>query len=130
MPEQSRVALLLAELATARPLISPFVTYSEETAGELAILRTAADIHRRYGKDAVPNYVISKATTVSDVLEVALLLKEVGLLRAARPEARPQHRAAVRDHRRPAQLRQGHGFAACPSPTTHACSTAAAACRR
>jgi phosphoenolpyruvate carboxylase len=81
MPEQSRTALLLAELSTSRPLISPFVTYSEETAGELAILRAAADIHRRYGKDAVPNYVISKATTVSDVLEVALLLKEVGLLR-------------------------------------------------
>ena len=80
MPEQARTALLLAELATARPLMSPFVTYSDETAGELDILRTAADIHRRYGKDAVPNYVISKATTVSDVLEVALLLKEVGLL--------------------------------------------------
>ena len=86
MPEQSRTAMLLAELATARPLISPFVTYSEETAGELDILRTAADIHRRYGKDAVPNYVISKATTVSDVLEVALLLKEVGLLRSREGE--------------------------------------------
>jgi phosphoenolpyruvate carboxylase len=81
MPEQSRTAMLLAELATARPLISPFVTYSEETTRELAILRTAADIHHRYGKDAVPNYVISKTTSVSDILEVALLLKEVGLLR-------------------------------------------------
>jgi phosphoenolpyruvate carboxylase len=81
MPEQSRTAMLLAELATARPLISPFVSYSEETTRELAILRTAADIHRHYGKDAVPNYVISKTTSVSDVLEVALLLKEVGLLR-------------------------------------------------
>ena len=80
MPEQSRTALLLAELATARLLVSPFVTYSDETAGELDILRTAADAHRRYGKDAVPNYVISKTTSVSDVLEVALLLKEVGLL--------------------------------------------------
>ncbi len=80
MDEQSRTALLLTELATARPLISPFVTYSEETAGELEILRAAADVHRQYGKDAVPNYVISKATTVSDVLEVALLVKEVGLL--------------------------------------------------
>ena len=79
--EQSRTALLLAELATARPLISPFVTYSEETTDEIDILRPAADIHRRYGGDAVPNYVISKAATVSDVLEVALLLKEVGLLR-------------------------------------------------
>ena len=57
------------------------MTYSEETAGELDILRTASDAHRRYGRDAVPNYVISKATTVSDILEVALLLKEVGLLR-------------------------------------------------
>ena len=81
MTEQSRTAMLLAELATARPLISPFVTYSEETARELHILRTAAETHRRYGKDAVPNYVISKTTSVSDILEVALLLKEVGLLR-------------------------------------------------
>jgi phosphoenolpyruvate carboxylase len=56
------------------------VTYSDETAGELDILRTAADAHRRYGKDTVPNYVISKTTSVSDILEAALLLKEVGLL--------------------------------------------------
>jgi phosphoenolpyruvate carboxylase len=81
MPEQSRTALLLAELATARPLISPFVTYSEETASEIDILRTAADLNRQYGMQAVTNYVISKAESVSDVLEVALLLKEVGLLR-------------------------------------------------
>ena len=81
MPEAERVELLLSELATARPLISPFVAYSEETAGELDILRTAADAHRRYGRDTVPNYVISMTTTVSDILEAALLLKEVGLLR-------------------------------------------------
>jgi len=83
MDEPARTALLLAELATARPLISPFLTYSDETTGELNILRTAAKIHRQHGKDAVPNYVISKATTVSDVLEVALLLKEVGLLQTS-----------------------------------------------
>ena len=29
----------------------------------------------------MPNYVISKADSVSDILEVAVLLKEVGLLR-------------------------------------------------
>jgi len=61
MGERARVELLLAELATARPLVSPFVTYSEETSGELDIVRTAADVHRRYGRDAIPNYVISKA---------------------------------------------------------------------
>ena len=38
-------------------------------------------MHRRYGKAAVPNYVISKTERGSDLLEVALLLKEAGLLR-------------------------------------------------
>jgi phosphoenolpyruvate carboxylase len=45
------------------------------------MLRVAADAHRRYGSAAVPHYVISKADGVSDILEVAVLLKEVGLLR-------------------------------------------------
>jgi phosphoenolpyruvate carboxylase len=79
--EDARVALLLAELKTPRPLVSPFLAYSDETAGELAIVREAAEAHRRYGKASVENYVISKADGVSDVLEVALLLKETGLLR-------------------------------------------------
>ena len=80
MDEQARVALLLQELSTARPLVSPFLTYSAQVSSELDIVRAAADIHRRYGKDAVPNYVISKANAVSDILEVAVLLKEVGLV--------------------------------------------------
>jgi phosphoenolpyruvate carboxylase len=81
LDEQQRVALLVKELTTARPLTSPFVVYSAETASELAILRAAAEAQARYGKAAVPNYVISKADSPSDVLEVALLLKEAGLLR-------------------------------------------------
>ncbi|HTV88919.1 MAG TPA: phosphoenolpyruvate carboxylase, partial [Stellaceae bacterium] len=80
LEENERVRLLLAELATARPLASPFVTYSSETAGELAIVRAAAEAHRRYGPASVPHYVISMATDVSDVLEVGVLLKEAGLL--------------------------------------------------
>src|SRR4030095_8637319 len=35
---------------------------------------------RRYGAAALPNYVISKCQDVSDLLEVGVLLKEVGLL--------------------------------------------------
>jgi phosphoenolpyruvate carboxylase len=80
LDDAGRVALLLEELATPRLLVSPFLDYSEETTSELAILREAAEAHRRYGRNAVPNYVISKADSVSDVLEVALLLKEVGLM--------------------------------------------------
>ena len=79
--EAARVSLLREELKTARLLSSPFLRYSAETASELTILRAAAEAHRRYGKAAVPNYVISKTHGVSDLLEVALLLKEAGLLR-------------------------------------------------
>ena len=78
--EEERVRVLLAELATARPLASPFAEYTNETAGELAIVRAAAEAHRRYGPASVPHYVISMATAVSDVLEVGVLLKEAGLL--------------------------------------------------
>jgi phosphoenolpyruvate carboxylase len=80
--EQARVERLLAELASPRPLTSPHLGYSSETTAELEILRTAAEAHRRYEKTSVPHYVISKAAAPSDLLEVAVLLKEVGLARA------------------------------------------------
>jgi phosphoenolpyruvate carboxylase len=79
--EERRQELLLMELGTSRPLTSPFECYTAETASELAIVRATAEAHRRYGKAAVPNYVISKADSASDILEVAVLLKEAGLLR-------------------------------------------------
>jgi phosphoenolpyruvate carboxylase len=81
LDEEARVALLVEELATARPLASPFVEYSEETRGELEIGRAASTMRGRYGAPAIESYVISKADGVSDVLEVALLLREAGLLR-------------------------------------------------
>jgi phosphoenolpyruvate carboxylase len=81
MDEAVRVAMLAAELANPRPLATPRHSYGEETANELAMLEVAADAHRRYGAASMPHYVISKADSVSDILEVAVLLKEVGLLR-------------------------------------------------
>ncbi|MGJ3264568.1 MAG: phosphoenolpyruvate carboxylase [Salinarimonas sp.] len=81
MPEEARIARLVEELKTPRPLYSPHVGYSEKTAGELAIVREAAAARDRYGPAALRHYVISKADSVSDVLEVAVLLKEAGLLR-------------------------------------------------
>ena len=39
--EEERVALLRRELASPRPLVSPFIAYGEETAGELALFRAA-----------------------------------------------------------------------------------------
>jgi len=81
LSEEQRVTLLLEELRTSRLLTSPYLEYSQETTSELAIVHEAAEAHRRYGPVAVPNYVISKASDPSDILEVALLLKEAGLLR-------------------------------------------------
>ncbi|HTP82342.1 MAG TPA: phosphoenolpyruvate carboxylase [Alphaproteobacteria bacterium] len=78
--ETARIALLYSEMGSPRPLVSPYLAYSETTTGELAILREAAEARRRYGPDAVRHYVISKSDGVSDILEVALLLREVGLL--------------------------------------------------
>ncbi|MFT3757424.1 phosphoenolpyruvate carboxylase [Thauera sp.] len=79
--EAGRCALLLEELATARPLASPHLRYSEETEGELAIFRSARRAHLRYGTAAIRNCIISKTDDVSDLLELAVLLKEAGLLR-------------------------------------------------
>jgi len=85
LAEDARSALLVRELRTARPLVGAHAVLSEVTAKELAILRAAAAMVARLGPEALPHYVISKCDAVSDLLEVALLLREVGLLRPAAP---------------------------------------------
>ena len=82
MSEAERIELLRRELVSPRPLFSPFIAYGEETAGELALFRAAADIRRKYGPGAIRSSIISKTDSVSDMLELALLLKEVGLVTA------------------------------------------------
>ncbi|WP_376965478.1 phosphoenolpyruvate carboxylase [Azospirillum sp. A26] len=81
LSEDERIEILVRELDTNRPLASSYADYSEETSSELDILRTAAEARVRFGTDAVVNCVISKTDGVSDILEVAVLLKEAGLLR-------------------------------------------------
>ncbi len=80
LSETDKIKLLLAELAQPRLLYSPYLPYADETQKELAILRAAREIRRRYGARAIGNYIISHTETVSDLLEVMLLQKETGLL--------------------------------------------------
>ena len=88
LSEGARLVLLRQQLASPRPLMSRFSDYAEETRSELAILAAAAEAHRRYGKASIVNYIVSMATSVSDLLEVHLLLREVGLYRPGEtPEA-------------------------------------------
>ena len=70
LPERERLSLLIDEIATVRPLISPFANYSEETSAEIDVLREAAQLRRDYGRSAIANYIISMANGVSDILEV------------------------------------------------------------
>jgi phosphoenolpyruvate carboxylase len=78
--EYEKVALLWAELANPRPLFSPYLQYSSETNDELAIFEQARLAKQIYGEDCIENAIISKTDNLSDLLELALLLKETGLL--------------------------------------------------
>jgi len=81
LPEPEREAWLLEELARPRPLLPPGAELDEPARGELAILRGAAALQRRFGSAALPHYIVSKTGDASDVLEAAVLAKEAGLVR-------------------------------------------------
>ena len=81
LPEDARRALLLQLLGEARPLRVVGVRYSDLATAELAVFETALAMRQRYGGDALRHCIISHTEDVSDLLEVLLLLKEVGLLR-------------------------------------------------
>ena len=79
LSNDEQTVILRRELATPRPLVSRAVTYSDLTRSELAIVDKAATAIQRFGERIIGNYVISKCTSVSDILEVAILLREAGL---------------------------------------------------
>ena len=71
--------------AAGQPVRRPIRT---RPTSELAIVRAAAEAHASYGPACITNYIVSMAQSVSDLLEVNVLLKEVGLYRAGRAAAR------------------------------------------
>lgn len=80
--KEERAGWLLAEISQSRPVLASYADYSETAQSELRILQCAAEIHRRFGRIAMPNYIISMTTGIVNILEVALLLQQVGLLQA------------------------------------------------
>ena len=83
LPEAARQRVLDGELANPRLLRSPWQPLSARSASELALLQRAAEVHARFGPSVLRQYVISRCQSPSDLLEVAVLLKEVGLLRGS-----------------------------------------------
>ena len=81
LDETAKRTLLLQLLNDARPLRVMGATYSDWTQSELAIFETARTMRQRYGAQAIRHYIISHTETVSDLLEVLLLQKEVGLMK-------------------------------------------------
>ena len=81
LDEHAKQALLLGLLNDARPLRVPGAAYSEHAVSELAIFETAKRMLGTFGQQAIRHYIISHTETVSDLLEVLLLQKEVGLMR-------------------------------------------------
>jgi phosphoenolpyruvate carboxylase len=71
---------LLETLQAGKILLTGIERYSAVPQSELHIMLAAAQIHQRFGHGALPNHIISKTDAVSDMLELALVLQQVGLL--------------------------------------------------
>ena len=78
LTEPDRIALLRAELASPRPLLPVGAEPAPVTADTLGSLRAMRDARRR-DPDAVGSYVVSMTHDPSDLLEVLVLAREVGL---------------------------------------------------
>ncbi|MBV7295411.1 phosphoenolpyruvate carboxylase [Corynebacterium sp. TAE3-ERU12] len=80
LSEDDKVNLLVQELSSARPLVPTTATLGEVAERELGIMRAAAEAVQAYGQQMVPRCIISMCTSVSDLLEPMILLKETGLI--------------------------------------------------
>jgi len=80
MDEEQRVAWLLSELQTRRPLLPPAARWSEASAETFAVFCMLKRLQQEFGERICRTYVISMSHTVSDLLEVLLLAKEAGLV--------------------------------------------------
>jgi phosphoenolpyruvate carboxylase len=80
LSETERIKLLSRELAHTRPLVSPHLAYSERTRAELAVFDSARELRAKFGAYAIDRHIVSHTESLSDLLEVALLQKETGLL--------------------------------------------------
>jgi phosphoenolpyruvate carboxylase len=79
--EIGKCQILMQLLNDARPLRIPGATYSEHSLAEMSIFKAALQARETYGKESIRHYIISHTQTVSDLLEVLLLQKEMGLMR-------------------------------------------------
>ena len=81
LSEDEKCQVLLKELLEdPRILSATHAEKSELLEKELAIFHTARELKDRLGEEVIRQNIISHATSVSDMLELAVMLKEVGLV--------------------------------------------------
>ncbi len=79
LSEAERVAWLVEELQTRRPLIPTQLPFSEKVNDVIETFRMLKTLQQEFGNNICQTYIISMCREVSDVLEVLLLAKEAGL---------------------------------------------------
>ena len=79
MEEEERVAWLVAELQTRRPLTAPEMPFSDLTRETIETFHMVRDLQQEFGVQICQTYIISMTERVSDILEVLLMAKEAGL---------------------------------------------------
>ena len=83
MSEDEKCSLLLKELEEdPRILSATHAEKSELLEKELSIFKAARKLKDKLGENVIRQTIISHATSVSDMLELAIMLKEVGLVDA------------------------------------------------
>ncbi|OYY17604.1 MULTISPECIES: phosphoenolpyruvate carboxylase [unclassified Polynucleobacter] len=80
LSEEQKRELLLSLLRDPRPLRVVGHLYSDFAESEITIFEMAKKMRQLFGNETIRHYIISHTETVSDLLEVLLLQKEVGLM--------------------------------------------------
>lgn len=82
LPEEQRLELLAEELRSPRSLLRLDWSYDDQTNSELDILQTVVKLRSGFGHDSITTAIVSNTRSPSDLLELAVLLKQVGLVTA------------------------------------------------
>lgn len=94
LDEEAKQKVLIKILEDPRPLISIYDEFSTSSQEMINTFRTIKEAKDTFGERAIEVYLISMAEAVSDVLEVLVLAKEVGLYRVY-PDGRVKSRLHV-----------------------------------
>jgi phosphoenolpyruvate carboxylase len=88
LDEAGRIAILSREIADRRPLIPLDISgFSASTREVVETFRTLYELLRGEHPGTIDSYIVSNTTGPADLMEVLLLMKEVGLARAGGGDA-------------------------------------------